>query len=465
MCDRFSSKLMFGNHDVPIDATTENGCDDDIVERAAEEDVGEDLTFLQGNEMEELSVDVSSNTKRDDLNDANHTSTGDVVPEASSSGSPNKAAAPTQHTRQLHLRVKFCNDPFHLNVSTLQSFYEEIEIEPMQEAYWKGGRNTQQRTPEAALDPFRVKLGDAVTIEYDHGTRALISKKQKKNKNAHYPFAFPWCPAEVVAIYKNHKSREYCLGLHTRLEKKKNQGNGGLTGHIVAEKNLLQLKDCGTGRVTIEIQRFYRPHEIPGSVASKARDPATSGNGEVLDEVFESDQISECSADSILVSSVLSLCLTIYFVFLVSCLFSPHFPFMCGCIIMNIKSLAKLHYDESKPPDAPNMIAGIQEFHASTTTAVLYGRSTKKHLLRVGCYATVYHEVRCTLNTKMFWTSCHLHHLLSSRGRNNNSQYHGRQHFKLSFKIFHWHKLQKMPTNVNGHFHAVSKGTLGFTTS
>ncbi|KAL7543938.1 hypothetical protein ACHAXR_013332 [Thalassiosira sp. AJA248-18] len=188
---------------------------------------------------------------------------------------PPNDAMDEEHTTILHeARVSCCTDPFHVDVSALKSFYEEVEIVPPVDSY-DNRYSTGVGGANQCTGKWNLKLGDTVTIE--------VEQNSKDSSAVYFPFVVPWAPAEIVSIYRVHETKEACARLRENLSKK-----------VQHDKDTSQ--DEGTGDIMIEVRWFYRPYEIPG--ASKKKSESVD-NGE-LDEVFETDQIDVCSADSIL---------------------------------------------------------------------------------------------------------------------------------------------------------------------
>jgi hypothetical protein len=157
-------------------------------------------------------------------------------------------------------RVNCNGQPFHIDLSAFKSFYEEMDIYPVDERFSCSGSNNEE------VEKWKVKLGDTIIVE---------TEDDKKYPNAvNFPFTVPWAPAEVVSIYRLHKDKDMCakFNKHDKLS---------------AESK---------GEIMLEIRWFYRPWEIPG-VSKKKQETLDGGE---LEEVFETDQIDVCSAESIL---------------------------------------------------------------------------------------------------------------------------------------------------------------------
>ena len=50
-----------------------------------------------------------------------------------------------------------------------------------------------------------MKLGDTVTVE--------VERSSKDTGITYFPFVVPWALAEVISIYKVHKTKESCIRL------------------------------------------------------------------------------------------------------------------------------------------------------------------------------------------------------------------------------------------------------------
>lgn len=160
-------------------------------------------------------------------------------------------------------RVKCNGNPFHVDLSACKSFYEEMEIVSCDERFSCAGVNKNEEGGK-----WKVKLGDTIIVE---------TEQDNKYAAINFPFTVPWAAAEVVVIYRLHKDKQSCAEFN-RHDEKRNM-SADLRGEIM-----------------LEIRWFYRPWEIPGS--SKKKSVTTVGCE--LEEVFETDQITICSAESIL---------------------------------------------------------------------------------------------------------------------------------------------------------------------
>ena len=116
-------------------------------------------------------------------------------------------------------------------------------------------------------------MGDTVAIE--------IEQMKKAPDAVHYPFKVSWAPAEIISIYRVHKSKESCLKLRQGLAVSEDQDDKPVD-------------------VVNESRWLYRPWEVPGSNKSNRCHEGT------LNEVFETDQVDVCSAESVL--SPVQLC-------------------------------------------------------------------------------------------------------------------------------------------------------------
>ncbi|KAL7548906.1 hypothetical protein ACHAWF_012174 [Thalassiosira exigua] len=168
--------------------------------------------------------------------------------------------------------------PFHVDLSLLRSFYEEVEIVPPTDAYddrlYVGGKSEGRR--------WTVKLGDTVAV----ATEGKSAKGKTSKGAALFPFTVPWDPAEIVTIYVNHEDRESCAKLPHNLSR-------GVRGDLTAERS---SRDGGPGEVMIEVRWLYRPNEVPGI---RTKRPKTLG-GDAFDEVFETNHVDDCSAETVL---------------------------------------------------------------------------------------------------------------------------------------------------------------------
>jgi len=170
------------------------------------------------------------------------------------------------------LRVKCPRQPFHVDVSSQKSFYEEINIQPPIDSY--DDRFSTNKTDD--LEWWTVRLGDMVSIEVEHA--------QKVVGLVTFPFAVTWAPAEIVSIYRVHDNKAECLELRKKLQSS--------DGHLI-------LNDESFGDVMVEVRWFYRKHEIPGA-GGKSSKPQSNDGEEELEELFETDQIDSCPAECLL---------------------------------------------------------------------------------------------------------------------------------------------------------------------
>ena len=159
-------------------------------------------------------------------------------------------------------RVTKCSTPFHVDVSGLRSFYEKVEIVPPIDSYDEHFLKVSSASSDQD-NKWSVEMGDTVAVE--------VEQSKKTDGCKHYPFNVSWAPAEIVSIYQIHESRDACLRLRD------GQANG------VDEREVL-----------MEVRWLYMPWEVPG--AKKAKSSLTDS----LLEVFETDQVDTCSAESIL---------------------------------------------------------------------------------------------------------------------------------------------------------------------
>lgn len=169
----------------------------------------------------------------------------------------------------------FCRKkPFHVDVSSMKSFYTEIEIKPPLDSYdvtvLSKIESSQRKTP------WVVKMGDTISLEIESGTKAA----------SHYPFNVAWAPAEIVAIFHAHKSKDSCIRLRESLE----------------EDNMIDTLAAtdsdGAKDIQLEVRWLYRMHEIPGVVGKASL--VSSRMSLDLEEIFETDHLDYCTADSIL---------------------------------------------------------------------------------------------------------------------------------------------------------------------
>ena len=175
------------------------------------------------------------------------------------------------------LRVSCNTDPYHVDVSALKSFYNDIDIILPVDSYDTRFTCVVSGDMEKHDNNWKVKLGDTVAVEIEQDTKVLSS--------TYFPFTVQWAPGEVVTIYRLHKTKASCALLRERDPPERNDPRA---------KSVV-LQEANDSEIMIEIRWLYRIWEIPG--ASKKKVNTVDGE---LEEVFETDQLVVCSADSIL---------------------------------------------------------------------------------------------------------------------------------------------------------------------
>ena len=154
-------------------------------------------------------------------------------------------------------------------MSAFKSFYNEVALIPPFDSYSNQSSNTDRT--DHRKEQWIVKLGDTVTVEVENSSKAT--------RVVYFPFVVPWSLGEVVSIYKVHKTKESCARLREKL----------------LNQDVNALPHTTDDKIRIEIRWLYWHHEIPGATKKK---PESNCAG--LEEVFETDQIDICSADSLL---------------------------------------------------------------------------------------------------------------------------------------------------------------------
>jgi origin recognition complex subunit 1 len=177
---------------------------------------------------------------------------------------------------ELESRASCINPPFHVDVSSMKSFYKEIEVLPSLKSYAKTFRKANPHSPENGS--WSVKIGDTVTL--------FVEESTKDAPASHFPFAVAWSPAEIVSIYREHKSKDSCLKLRESIMSRDGKQYNAST------------LDGDEGTVMLEVRWLYRRYEIPGAARPFLNHSDTDDDG--LEEVLETDQLDVCSADSIL---------------------------------------------------------------------------------------------------------------------------------------------------------------------
>ena len=245
-------------------ANDENGRKKDILQ-AVMPSREERAKKITDQKLQSFGDDVDENSdKEKNFLKTSHDSSLEVLEK----GSKNKTKSVEPVTANT-TRASCCTFPFHVDVSALKSFYKEVALIPPFDSYSNQSSNTD--VTDHRKEQWIVKLGDTVTVE--------VENSSKDTHAVYFPFVVPWSLGEVVSIYKVHKTKESCARLR---EKLLNQGANALP-HTTDDE------------ISIEIRWFYRYHEIPGATKKK---PESNCAG--LEEVFETDQIDICSADSLL---------------------------------------------------------------------------------------------------------------------------------------------------------------------
>ena len=143
--------------------------------------------------------------------------------------------------------------PFHEDFAALRSYYSEIHVIPPYEV------SSPPHQLDSNKEPWRVKLGDMVTVHYKQGSGRTS-------------FGF----AEVVTIWKEHESAR-------AMQKSRRKSNLGAQDDM-----------------RIEIRWFYRKNELPGSAKTAVSISDVTAKYVEYDEVFETDLMDECKAVSLL---------------------------------------------------------------------------------------------------------------------------------------------------------------------
>lgn len=183
----------------------------------------------------------------------------------------------TQDDDTVILRVKCTKQPFHVDVSSQKSFYDEIDIQPPLDSY-DDRFSTMSNSDNKKQQLWKVRLGDMVCIE--------VEQQSQKADLVNFPFVVAWCPAEIVSIYKVHSSKAECLELREKI-------SSGNDEHMKADDDVISNEFD----VMVEVRWFYRKFEIPGA---KLTTKSKSNDGDDLEEIFETDQVDACPAECLL---------------------------------------------------------------------------------------------------------------------------------------------------------------------
>ena len=206
------------------------------------------------------------------------------VPKAKPEPQPKKRKQPTPSQKELIStqkeetlddvvtlsRVKCTKQPFHVDVSSQKSFYDEIDIHPPIDSY--GDRFSTKQNDNTQL--WKVRLGDMVCIEVEHKQKADLVT---------FPFVVTWSPAEIVSIYRVHSTKAECLELREKLQ---------------CGDQFLNAVGDNASDVMVEVRWFYRKHEIPG--AGNKSSKSQSNDDDELEEIFETDQVDSCHTECLL---------------------------------------------------------------------------------------------------------------------------------------------------------------------
>lgn len=160
--------------------------------------------------------------------------------------------------------------PFHQDFTALRSYYTEIQVVPPQKCVSVSREFVPTNEP-----CWTVKMGDAVAVHYEKGAgKTNFGSASDGNNSTNHPYNVAWAVAEVVAIWKEHESKD-------DMKKTKRKSNLGAQDGIV-----------------LEIRWFYRKSELPG--AMKTTSAENAAKYVEYEEVFETDLMDECKAESLL---------------------------------------------------------------------------------------------------------------------------------------------------------------------
>ena len=133
-------------------------------------------------------------------------------------------------------------------------------------------------------------MGDAVAIHIAE-SKALRQAKKNQRKNKHYPFDVPWSTAEVISIYKILSTAKEAQALSDAID----------NGNIECSPSSRIPQHCNIiDDFYVEVRWLYKTKDIPGMNNKSSDTTRSHGDNFVLDEVFETDEVKDISANALL---------------------------------------------------------------------------------------------------------------------------------------------------------------------
>jgi origin recognition complex subunit 1 len=163
-------------------------------------------------------------------------------------------------------RVSTSVYPFHLDKSARRAYYTEMDIIPPYCTYACHDDNHGKE-----LGPWKVKVGDIVVVRYKHGAGKAFFDVNKERNHVNHPFVTGWAVAEIVLIWRTYDAE---------------------TDLPLVGSDMESPKCHQSGDLDLEIRWLWRRRELPG--LSKPGAPS------LCEEVFETDHIDRCTAESVL---------------------------------------------------------------------------------------------------------------------------------------------------------------------
>lgn len=163
-------------------------------------------------------------------------------------------------------RVSTSVFPFHVDKSARRAYFTEMDVIPPYCTYTCCDDNHVKES-----GPWKVKIGDIVVVRYEHGAGKAFFDVNKERSHVNHPFVTGWAVAEIVVIWRTYDA----------------EVDLPLSGSDVARPEYHQYGD-----LDLEIRWLWRRRELPG--LSKPEAPS------LCEEVFETDHIDRCTAESVL---------------------------------------------------------------------------------------------------------------------------------------------------------------------
>jgi hypothetical protein len=179
--------------------------------------------------------------------------------------------------------------PFHVDVSAQRAFYRSMAVVPPSHVY------AVESNIDVENDEWTVKMGDVVAIQIDECHMKRHTGKNISKEMVNHPYKVPWWCAEVVAIYRDLDSMEEAMELRKETSRGDEQMGEDESSSILSDYE-------SHGQFHLELRWFYRLKDIPGfkNTKGKKKKGLTNNDDHTLEELFETDDVDVCSADTLL---------------------------------------------------------------------------------------------------------------------------------------------------------------------